>query len=401
MRTYGEGAGLTMMDKHESNSTIGRRAFLGVAAAIPLLGTRAGVRAEDSDLHGPGLVLRQSEPRNLEGPFSSLDGFITPNDRFYVRSHFPVPKVDAATWTLKVEGAVETPFEIGQDELRRLPSKTMTAMIECAGNGRVFLVPRANGLLWENGAVGNAEWTGVPLATILERAGVKSGAVDVVLEGADKGKIDTDPKTPGVIQYARSVPLAKAIGDVLLVYKMNGEDLTQLHGAPVRAIVPGWYGMASVKWLTRILVTERAFGGYFQTFDYSTFDRVHGQASLVPLGENGLKSQIARPARMETVAKGKPYRVRGAAWAGEAGVAGVDLSVDGGKTWNKAELIGDPVKFAWRLWQWTWQVPDAPGKQTLMARATSDRGAVQPMTRDEDLRTVKIHHVIPVEVDVA
>ncbi|WZO97780.1 sulfite oxidase [Isosphaeraceae bacterium EP7] len=389
------------MNDHDSIFRFGRRDLLRGAAAIPLLGARAGALAADAEPPAPGFVLRQSEPRNLESPFSSLESFITPTDRFFVRSHFPVPKLDAATWSLAVDGAVATPFEIGLDELKRLPSRTLTAMIECAGNGRVFLTPRANGLLWENGAVSNAEWTGVPLAAVLDRAGLKPGAVDVVLEGADKGRIDADPKTPGVIQYARSVPLAKALNDVVLVYKMNGKDLTQLHGAPVRALVPGWYGMASVKWLTRILVTDRAFGGYFQTFDYSTFDRVQGQPTLVPLGENGLKSQIARPARMEVVPRGKPYRVSGAAWAGEAGVAGVDLSVDGGKTWSKAELLGDPVKFAWRLWQWTWQVPDTPGKQTLMARATSDRGAVQPMTRDDDLRTVKIHHVIPVEVDVA
>ena len=346
------------------------------------------------------MILREADPLNLESALSALDAFVTPTERFYVRNHFAVPEVKAEGWRLKVEGTVDRPFAIGVDELRRMTPKPLTAMLECAGNGRVQLVPKAKGVLWESGAVSNAEWVGVPLNDLLERAGVRKGSVDVVLEGADRGKVDEEPKSPGAISYARSVPVAKAVGDVLLAYDMNGRPLTPEHGRPVRAIVPGWYGMASVKWLTRVVVTDRPFAGYFQTLDYSIFERTHGLPTLVPLTENAVKSQIARPGRGEVVPKGVAYRVSGAAWAGESVVAGVDVSTDLGKSWSAATLLGDPVRHAWRLWEWTWTTPTNPGRQSLMARATDDRGRTQPLTRDADLRSVMIHHVVPVEVRV-
>ncbi len=351
------------------------------------------------DKPGQGMILRENEPKNLEMPFSSLDGFMTPSKRFYVRNHFAMPAMNADSWRLKIEGAVSKPFEIGLEELKAMPSLTKTAMLECAGNGRILLVPKAKGLLWESGAVGNAEWTGVPLKAILERAGVKDGAVDVILEGMDKGKIEEEPKSPGEIHFARSVPIAKALGDILLAYKMNGEALAPAHGFPVRAIVPGWYGMASVKWLNRVIVSDTPFAGYFQTLDYSIFERKNGVPTLVPLHENAVKAQIARPALDEVVPKGKDYRVLGAAWAGEASVTRVEFSPDGGKSWQMAKLLGEPVRHAWRLWETTWR-PDKAGKTKLMARATDDKGRTQPMQRDLDLRTVMIHHVVPVEVMV-
>jgi DMSO/TMAO reductase YedYZ molybdopterin-dependent catalytic subunit len=387
------------MDKR-TETRIGRRVLLGGAVAFPLIGVRAEPTAGADDRRSQGLIRRESEPRNLELPFSTLDSFLTPNERFYVRDHFAIPKLETSNWRLKVEGTVDHTFEIGYDELRRMPSRTVTAMLECAGNGRIFLVPKANGVLWESGAVSNAEWTGVPLAALLERAGIKDGAVEIVLEGADKGKIEEEPKSPGEIHFARSVPIGKALGDVFLAYKMNGEELSPAHGYPVRAIVPGWYGMASVKWLSRVIVADRPFAGYFQTLDYSIFERSYGVPTLVPLTENAVKAQIARPARDEVVPKGKDYRVFGAAWAGESDVAKVEISTDGGKTWSAAGLLGEPVRHAWRLWEWTWRTPENRGRQSLMARATDTRGRTQPLERNVDLRTVMIHHVIPVEVEI-
>ncbi|QEH38710.1 TMAO/DMSO reductase [Aquisphaera giovannonii] len=383
-----------------SEGILGRRTFLGGLMAAPLAGMAPGREAKADEKSARGLIVRESEPRNLEMPFSELDSSFTPAGRFYVRSHFAVPELDASTWRLKIEGAVREPFEFGLQDLRRMPSRTIMAMLECAGNGRVFLVPKAKGLLWETGAVGNAEWTGVPLGALLERAGVKGGAVDVILEGADRGRIDDEPKSPGEIHFARSVPLAKAAGDVLLAYAMNGEDLTPAHGFPVRAVVPGWYGMASVKWLSRVIVSERPFAGYFQTLEYSTFERRSGEPTLVPLTENGVKAQVALPAAGEAVPRGAEYRVFGAAWAGEALVSRVDVSVDGGTSWTPARLLGEPIRHAWRLWDFTWKVPGRPGRHILMARATDDRGRTQPLKRDPDLRTVMVHHILPVEVTV-
>ncbi len=378
-----------------------RRDFLIGMGALPLGAVLPRVRAADATSPVPGLIVRGVGPENLEFPFASLDSFLVPNDRFYVRSHFTVPRLEVSSWRMEVAGAVDQPFRIGLDDLKTMPSRTITAMLECSGNGRVHLVPKAKGILWDSGAVGNAEWTGVPLATLLDRAGLKEGALEVVLEGADKGRVEEEPKSPGEIHFARSVPLEKARRDVLLAYRMNGEDLSPEHGSPLRAIVPGWYGMASIKWLNRILVADRPFAGYFQTLDYSYFERRDGLPSLVPTGENEVKAQVARPARHEAIAKDTDYRVHGAAWAGESEVSQVEVSTDGGKSWAVAKLVGEPIPHAWRLWEWTWKTPRQVGPLTLMARATDRRGRVQPMKRDPDRRNGMISHVLPVEVEVS
>jgi DMSO/TMAO reductase YedYZ molybdopterin-dependent catalytic subunit len=200
---------------HDARS-VRRRGFLRGAAAVPLLGAATGaVGADDEGPTRPGLIVRESSPLNLEYPFANLDGFLTPIEGFYVRNHFDIPKLEAAAWRLGVEGAVEDPAEFDYAELRRMPSRTKTAMLECAGNGRVFLAPKARGLLWETGGVGNAEWTGVPLGAVLERVGIKSNAVEVILEGHDKGEVKEEPRSPGEIHFARSLPVEKARRDVL------------------------------------------------------------------------------------------------------------------------------------------------------------------------------------------
>jgi DMSO/TMAO reductase YedYZ molybdopterin-dependent catalytic subunit len=390
-----------------ARSPLNRRAFLHQAAALPLLGTAsasllaAGPEAKTDGLPFPGLIMREREPENLEFPFVTLDRFVTPAERFFVRSHFPTPKLDAKSWRLKVEGAVERPLELSLDELTNLASRTLTATLECAGNGRVFLTPKVRGVAWELGAVGNAEWTGVPLAAVLEKAGVRSQAVEVILEGADEGEVNDDPKSPGRIHFARSLPLAKARKpEVLLAYRMNGAALTPSHGYPLRAVVAGWYGMASIKWLTRLVVTDRPFQGFFQSYDYTYFERRHGLPSMVPITAMEVKAQLARPARGDTVLARSAVRVTGAAWAGESEVAKVEVSSDAGRTWVEAKLLDKPVPFAWRLWEFTWKTPERAGRHTLMVRATDQSGRVQPSQRDRDRRTYLINHLLPVEVEV-
>ncbi len=387
-----------MSDMHDRPA--GRRAFLGRAAALAFAG---GARAGQPG-RGPegfaGLITREKDPPNLEFPFPALDGFITPNERFFIRCHFPVPALDARSWRLRVEGAVRRELELSLDDLRKLPEKTVTATIECAGNSRVFL-HKEPGVQWELGAVGNAEWTGVPLAAVLQRAGLAEGAAEAVLEGADRGEVRGPPKSPGVIPFARSLPLTKARRpEVLLAYRMNGKELPKEHGFPLRAVVAGWYGMASVKWLTRVVVTERPFDGFFQTFDYTHWQRVKGLATLVPVTAMQVKAAVARPAPHEVVRAGAAYRVRGAAWAGEAEVAKVEVSTDGGKTWEPARLIGKSAPFAWRLWEHEWRTPAKAGRHVVLARATDGHGRVQPPRHDPDRRTYVISHVLPVEVEV-
>lgn len=344
-----------------------------------------------------GMIVRQHQPQNLEMPFGSLSEWKVPTERFYVRNHFAMPAINLKTYKLVVEGHVENRLELTLDEIKKLPSATTPLTLECAGNSRVFAVPAVTGLPWGHGAVGNAEWTGCTLAALLERAKPKSGAVDVALIGADKGTLAT---TPGAIHFSRSLPLTKALKpEVQLAWGMNGEDLTVPHGAPLRAVVGGWYGMASVKWLNRIVVLDREYKGFFQTIDYSMFVRPIGEEpETTPVTEIQPKAAIARPGLNEVVPAGKPYTVFGAAWAGESKVAKVEISTDGGKTWNAAQLVGEVKPYCWATWRYEWKVPEAKGPASLVARCTDEKGTTQTVERDPARRSYMINHLVPVEV---
>jgi DMSO/TMAO reductase YedYZ molybdopterin-dependent catalytic subunit len=329
-------------------------------------------------------------------PFETVDTFITPTKSFYVRTHFPIPKIDKNEWRLHVEGEVDRPFKISYAELIVLDSRKVPVTLECAGNNRNFLEPKVKGVQWGLGAVGNAEWTGVPLSILLERAGLKTGAREVILEGGDHGRVD-DPKAPaGELIFARSIPLDKAGKDVVLAYRMNDADLPPEHGFPVRAIVPGWYAVASVKWITRVIVIDRAFNGYYQTLDYAFWRN----NELVPLSQMELKAEIAQPMQGEIVPANSRVRVHGAAWTGNGEVVKVELSTDGGSTWSETKLLGESKPNAWRLWGFDWKTPAKSGKTTLIARATDSLGRTQPSSRDWNRGTYMINHLLPIEVTI-
>jgi DMSO/TMAO reductase YedYZ molybdopterin-dependent catalytic subunit len=358
--------------------------------------------AEAARTHSAGLIIRQKEPVNLETPLDQADSYLTPTELFYVRSHFPAPRLELASYRLHVGGAVRNPLSLTYQQLRDMPSETRVATLECAGNGRVFLVPQVAGAQWELGAVGNAEWTGVPLAALLERAGLEEDACEVVLEGADRGVAAEPPVPPGPISYARSLPRDKALGrEVLIAYRMNGRDLPPDHGYPVRAVVPGHYGMASVKWLTHVQAVRDPFQGYWQTSDYGYWDYLDGKPVRRALGEMKLKSQIARPRVYETLPPHQVYTVQGAAWAGGTEVAGVEVSTDGGRTWAGAEFLDPVQRYAWRRWKFDWLTPKEPGRYTLLARARGADGSTQPDRHDPNHGTYVINHPLPIEVFVA
>ncbi len=338
---------------------------------------------------------------NNEYPFSTLDSFITPTDEFYVRNHFAYPQLDPNRWQLRVEGEVEKPFTLTYAELLRLPSRTLTVTLECAGNHRAFLRPAVGGLQWGPGAVSNAEWTGVPLATVLERAGLKADVLEVIVEGADCGEVTTSPKPAGAIHFARSLPLDHPIlADSLLAYAMNGEPLTTAHGHPLRLIVPGWYAMASVKWVQRLIVTSKKFHGYFQSTDYAFWTQVDGVPTRQPITAMQPKAAIARPTVDEVLPRNKAFCIHGAAWGGDAPIASVEVSTDGGENWHKAQLLGESVPYAWRLWHYDAPAISQPGRYLLMARATDCRGRTQPIERDANLENYVISHVIPIPITV-
>jgi len=357
------------------------------------------MKENDSKLRD-GRIVRSGAPLNLEMPFETVESFITPTQSFYVRTHFPIPKIDRNSWWLHVEGEVEKTFAINYEQLLELESVTIPVTLECAGNNRNFLEPKVKGVQWGLGAVGTAEWTGVPLSVLLDRAVVKSNAREVVLEGSDHGILDDPKSPPGELTFARSIPIEKAQHDVLLAYEMNGKDVPPEHGFPVRAIVPGWYAMASIKWLQRIIVSGEPFNGYYQTLDYTYWKRRGDIGELTPLSEIQIKAEIARPAQGEAVPANSNVRVHGAAWTGDGEITKVELSTDGGATWSEVTLVGTSKPNAWRLWDFDWRTPSKPGPADLIARATDSQGRTQPVHRDYDRSTYMINHLLPITVQV-
>jgi DMSO/TMAO reductase YedYZ molybdopterin-dependent catalytic subunit len=335
-------------------------------------------------------------PENSETPLEAVRSWVTPTRWFFVRNHFPVPVLDRSTWRLRVEGCVERPAEWTWEELTALPERTVFATMECAGNGRSFLQPHVHGVQWGAGAIGHAEWTGVPLRSVLARAGVRPEAVEVLGEGGDVG---SEADHPEPMAFARSLPLAKALDpDTVLAVRMNGEWLEPSHGAPLRLLVPGWYGVASVKWLRRLEVLAQPFRGYYQTTKYTMKRRTADGVETVVVGPMAVKSEVLRPHAGEVLGVGT-NRVFGVAWAGEEAVAQVQVSADGGVTWNDAELLGPRAPYSWTLWEYLWEVA-TPGRYALLARAVSAAGAVQPRTHNPLDGGYRIHFSRPTEVRV-
>lgn len=352
-----------------------------------------------SEMQG-GLIIREREPVNLEYPFDQLNDFLTPNELFYIRSHFKAPILDRHAYKLSIGGAVRTAFTMTYEELLAMPSVTQPATLECAGNGRIFLVPQVKGAQWQMGAVSTAEWTGVPLSAILERAGLDPDACEVLLEAADRGVPKEEPMPPGDLAYARSIALGKA-KDTIIAYRMNGEEIPLDHGFPLRAVVLGHYGMASVKWLTHIRVLTEPFQGYWQTSDYGywAYDENNNPMRLA-LGQMAVKSAIARPRTREYIPAGSSYRVFGAAWGGDTHVENVELSTDDGETWRPVRFLDQAQIGTWRRWEFEWHVPEEKGTYVLKSRATDSGGNSQPEHHDERFGTYVIHHTFGIEVVV-
>jgi len=336
-------------------------------------------------------------PENSETPLDGVRSWVTPTRLFFVRNHFAVPAIDLATWRLRVEGRVRARREWTWDELNELPERTVFATVECAGNGRSFLAQRQAGVQWGAGAVGHAEWTGVPLAVVLEQSGLEPDACEVRFEGADVG---TESDHPEPMHFERSLPLSKALHpDTLLATRMNGEPLDATHGHPLRLFVPGWYGVSSVKWLSRLEVVEKPFRGYFQSVKYTVQRRTDRGLEAEVVGPMVPKSEVIRPRPDDVLSLGGT-RVFGVAWAGEDPVSRVQVSTDGGVSWRDATLLGPQAGYSWTLWEYLWEAA-SPGEHTILARATSSQGRTQPAAHDPLNGGYRIHHTRPVNVRVA
>jgi DMSO/TMAO reductase YedYZ molybdopterin-dependent catalytic subunit len=321
-----------------------------------------------------GLVFQRTDPLNCETPVGALiGGSVMPTARFYVRNHFQIPKLDPSTWRLALGGLVERPLSLSLLDLHNMPTLTLTVTMECAGNGRSLLDPPTDGEQWGLGAVSVAEWTGVPLVEVLDLAGVKPIVREVLFRGADGGIV---PTRNGVTRFERSLNLDVARdSDVLLAYAMNGEPLPVEHGHPLRLVVPGWYGVTSVKWLTEIEAIASPFTGFFQVDRYFYEWERDRQVVREPVTLQRVRSLITEPATDGEVEQGL-LAVRGVAWSGAGPIARVEVSV-GGRNWEAARLVGDQHGYGWHRWELITHTPGA-GPATLMARATDLAGNTQP-----------------------
>jgi DMSO/TMAO reductase YedYZ molybdopterin-dependent catalytic subunit len=313
--------------------------------------------------------------RNHALPLEALRYDVTPVGLHYLLIHFDIPSVEESAWRLEIGGRVARQLTLTLADVKARPSTTLAVTLECAGNGRALLSPRPVSQPWVLEAVGTAEWTGTPLAPILEEAGVLPDAVDVVFSGLDRG-IQGDVEHP----YERSLPLADAQREeVMLAWAVNGVPLPPQHGFPLRLVVPGWYGMTHVKWLRAITVTDEPFGGWQQTVAYHLREaedeqgrpvtRMLPRALMIPPGIPEFLS------RERVVDRGRCL-LEGRAWSGSAPIERVEVSVDGGVTWRDASLGPQTSEFGWRGWSHEWDAE--PGEYELCCRASDAAGQRQP-----------------------
>lgn len=323
----------------------------------------------------PQLVPVTEDPYNAETPLSSLLEDVTPLDLVYVRNHFDVPQLDATNWSLDVNGAVKIPISISYAEIQELPAQTLTIALECAGNGRKTMDPVPSGTAWGYGAVSIVEITGTSVSNVLRKAGISEGAVEVAFHGADRGEVQPSR----IEQFVRSLPLEVALhADTLLVWKMNKQPLTPRHGFPVRLVVSGWYGMASVKWLRRVEVLTEPYSGFFQCEHYVYLDE-EGTQQGDPVRRIRARSLIVSPGDGAVLRNGE-IDVVGIAWSGHGAIAQVEVSVDGGARWLEAELDPQASPYGVQKWRYAWR-PELPGTRTLVSRARDSLGNSQPASQ--------------------
>ena len=327
-----------------------------------------------------GFSTHSARPLTWSVPAEYHDFDVTPNDRMFIRNNLLTPDLSPANHVLRVRGLVDKPLDIPLAELKKMPSFTTQAMVECAGSGRGGFQPRPSGTPWlPTGGMGCPTWTGVSLADVLKRAGVKAGAVHVAFSGDDVGAVPTAPKV------IRSIPMAKAMErHTMIVWGMNGGDLPKIHGYPLRMVVPGWVGSASTKWLSGIEVLDAPFKGTYMDDSYRIPRPPVPPGSKLPADAVTteawpVKSMITLPGSGDRYKLGGLVVVRGSAWAGEYDIERVDLSFDDGATWQPANLTPRTDKYAWRRFRL--EVPlTRTGELTILARATDDKGNTQPVT---------------------
>jgi sulfite oxidase len=350
------------------------------AGAAPKLLSWALPQQQAVDFPGEdGMILRSYRFVDLESPVEYFNTWLTPVPHFFVRNHMHEPsELDPADWRLSLGGEVEKPFSLTLAELSKLETHSVVNTLECAGNGRSLHRPQVPGIQWGKGAVGTARFSGPRLRDVLQRAAVKSTGKHVMFRGLDE--------VPGKVPpFIRSIPIEKALdADTLIATHMNGSPLTRHHGFPARALVPGWIGAASCKWITEIKVLDKEFAGNFMSPAYRMPNDPVQPGDTVkpedthPVTALSVKSVISGPSEGARLRTGK-VAVHGIAWAGEADIVKVEISTNGGTTWIPATLAHEQAHYAWRLWSYDWKLSKS-GDYTIMSRATDSQGRIQPTT---------------------
>jgi DMSO/TMAO reductase YedYZ molybdopterin-dependent catalytic subunit len=322
----------------------------------------------------PSMRVMTEQPLNAETPTERLRTWITANDIFFDRNQGRIPEVPVSLtdYVLSVEGEVENPLTITYDQLINLPKGLVANTLECSGNGRSLLQEKASGNPWTVGGVGNAVWGGAWLLDILEMAAPKDSAFHVAFDGMD------EPLGSKGVSFVRSIPIEKARASTLLAYEMNGDPLPLKHGFPVRALALGWTGANCVKWLKRITLLDRPYEGFFMDNVYRVFQKGQDSKSGEVVTALKLKSIITQPLNGASLSRGG-IAIRGAAYGGQEHVERIELSTDGGASWQAGVFIGPDEPYAWRQWEYIWKVEKA-GQYSVMARATDARGQKQPLT---------------------
>ncbi len=324
---------------------------------------------------GTKMRIMSEKPLNAETPVERLRSWVTANDVFFDRNQGEIPSSThfaVENWRLSVEGTLQHPLNLKYAQILKMPKAIVANTLECSGNSRSLLQKKARGNPWTVGGVGNAVWGGVWLKQVLNQAGLTADARHVAFEGFDR------PLGSAQIKFVRSIPIEKATTSTLLAYEMNGDRLPMRHGYPLRALALGWTGANCVKWLSRITVLEKPFAGFFMDQVYRHYQKGQEPASGEVVTRLALKTIITQPLPEEILSPGSIV-VMGAAYGGEPNPAKVEVSVDGGASWHPAELIGPNERYAWRLWQYIWEVQQT-GEYTLMARTRDAAGNRQPET---------------------
>ncbi|HET7891240.1 MAG TPA: sulfite oxidase [Candidatus Sulfotelmatobacter sp.] len=379
--------------------------FSGAAlmmGAPTFLFSSQAIAAQNGSIDFPGedgMIVRSFRFVDLESPVEYFNTWLTPVPHFFVRNHMHEPSdLSPQDWRLTVSGEVEKPFTLTLSELSRLDGHSVVNTLECAGNGRGLYRPEVPGIQWGKGAVGTARFSGPRLRDILQRARVKPTGKHIMFRGLDE--------VPGKVPpFIRSIPMEKALdSDTLIATSMNGTPLTKHHGFPARALVPGWIGAASCKWLTEIKVLESEFVGNFMSPGYRLPNQpakpgepVKPEDTHVVTALN-VKSLISSP-RDDGRVKAGTISIHGAAWAGEASIVKVEVSTNGGANWSPATLGTDQAQYAWRLW--TYGSKMKSGDYTILCRATDSQGRTQPSSAEWNPNGYLYNAIDQVKIHVA